>query len=165
MTLQPIAPVEGIARWEVPGDGETGPQIADVVGKDDLDGDGRADLVLRYEDTCGNRGECMIGVFAACGNNEYVAVLPPDYHYELAIGSSRAGVASWKVLVLTERGEYRPLPMRTLEFDGVQYRAPIGSRETQEATGTDGCFDRCMDRRKGEQDADGQCMQDCNDGE
>jgi hypothetical protein len=115
------------ARFEVPHEsGST--EIGYLLWADDLDGNGAADLALRIEGSCGNRGDCLNGVYAGCGRDEYVVVVEPGYYYDLAVLQTRSA-RGWKALrsgELGEHGERLPVSFRW-EIEGDRYRM-LGSR-------------------------------------
>ena len=96
----------------------------------DLNGDGHADLVLRFFELCGNYGDCPFAVYAGCGEDRFVPVWGPRYAVALEIPKSSPS-AGWAELVQVELhedasgGDFDV--MTTLSFQSGRYEPIVGS--------------------------------------
>jgi hypothetical protein len=124
VTLTPLPDAEGLVRFRASVHGDYKETEATQKWSTDLNGDGLLDRAVFYEGTCGNYGECVIGVYVGCGQDEYAVVLPPDYHYCVGLAKTKTKVkgTKWLDIMITERTEREILSPTRYAFDGSTYR-------------------------------------------
>jgi hypothetical protein len=124
VTLERLPPLDDLPRFRASPHGEYDATEAVQLWEADLNGDGIIDRAVSYEGTCGNYGECVVGVYVGCGGDELVVVRGPDYEYGLDVGATETVVdgVPWRDLTVVERTERAVRPPYRAVFDGARYR-------------------------------------------
>lgn len=111
--------------WVVVPDPGLGP--AELLWREDLNGDGLADLALSFPQAGGNWGDVPVAVYAACAASRYLGVWGPDYAVSVERDEALAtrGGQRWNELIVTRREGERSSIQR-LEFVNGRYRMKSG---------------------------------------